>query len=118
MIRVTIERTLSGVVSAYVVDGHAQYDEPGKDIVCASASAIAVGTYNAIESLLGLKPKYEMRKGYMRVDLTGLLLDADEARERLNLLLESMIVMIRTIEQSYGDYITVSDNDTYSKEAD
>ncbi|WP_242457562.1 ribosomal-processing cysteine protease Prp [Insulibacter thermoxylanivorax] len=102
-------RDQDGMIIGYSVDGHAQYDEPGKDIVCAGTSAIAVGTYNAIESLLGLKPKYVMRKGKMRVDLTGLAISDEETRQRLNLLLESMIVMMKTIEASYGDYIAVTD---------
>jgi len=109
MIHVEIKRRRDGTVSSYVVDGHAEYDEPGRDIVCASASAIAVGTYNAIESLLDLKPRYVMRKGLMRVDLEGLEPLPEEKRQQLSLLLESMIVMLRTIEQSYGDYIAVTD---------
>jgi len=112
MIRAKIERTADGFVQAYTIDGHAQYDEPGKDIVCAGVSAVAVGTYNAIESLLGLKPKYVMGNGFMHVDVSGLRIDSAETREKLNLLLESMIVMLRTIEQSYGEYITVTDSHT------
>jgi len=109
MIQVEIRRRRDGTIAGYVVDGHAEYDEPGRDIVCASASAIAVGTYNAIESLLGLKPRYVMRKGLMRVDLEDLEPLTGEKRQQLNLLLESMIVMLRTIEHSYGDYIAVTD---------
>lgn len=109
MILVRIERRHDGTISGYSVDGHAEYDEPGKDIVCAGASTIAVGTYNAIESLLGLKPRYQMHNGLMRVELDGLELDS-ETQQQLNLLLESMIVMYRTIEQTYGEYIAVTDN--------
>lgn len=112
MIQVRIERRHDGTISRYTVDGHAEYDEPGKDIVCASASAIAVGTYNAVESLLGLKPRYQMHKGLMRVELDDLEIDSD-TQQQLNLLLEGMIVMYKTIEQSYGEYIAVTDNSAH-----
>lgn len=116
MIRVNIERTDDGYVRSFVVDGHAYSDEPGKDLVCAGVSAITVGTYNAIEALLDVKPPYVMRNGHMSVDLSRLSVD-QEVRDRLNLLVEGMIVMLRTIEESYGKYIAVSDMNTNTKEA-
>ncbi len=55
MIYVTIERLApdSPQISSFVVEGHAEYDVPGKDLVCAAVSAVTVGTYNSIESLNG-----------------------------------------------------------------
>ena len=58
MIYVTIERLApdSPQISSFVVEGHAEYDVPGKDLVCAAVSAVTFGTNNSIESLTGVIP--------------------------------------------------------------
>ena len=58
MIYVTIERLApdSPQILSFVVEGHAEYDVPGKDMVCAAVSAVTVGTCNSIESLTGVIP--------------------------------------------------------------
>jgi uncharacterized protein YsxB (DUF464 family) len=115
MIYVTIERHSqeNSHIQAFVVEGHAQYDEPGKDLVCAAVSAITVGTVNSLEVLTGVLPISEMERGLLDVTLPKLgELDKDKA-DQLQLLLESMIVMLQTIQETYGDYITIET--TYSK---
>lgn len=110
MITINIHRHSDGTVAEYKMDGHAEYDEPGKDIVCAGVSAIAVGAYNAINSLLGLQPEYVMHKGLMHVKLDGLPIPSAKVQEQLQLILESMIIMLKTIEQSYGEYVTITEH--------
>lgn len=109
MIYVTIERLApdSPQISSFVVEGHAEYDVPGKDLVCAAVSAVTFGTYNSIESLTGIIPMHEMESGLLDVTIPPIS-DADHAKsDQVQLILESMIVMLQTIEQSYGDYITI-----------
>lgn len=107
MIKVKVKRLSPEfpLMTAYQVTGHAFYDEPGKDIVCSAVSAISVGTVNAIERLTGVKPQAKMRKGYLEVTLPS---DYQaSANDQVQLLLESMLVMLDTIEQSYGQYIKI-----------
>ncbi|MBD0381699.1 ribosomal-processing cysteine protease Prp [Paenibacillus sedimenti] len=109
MIYVTIERLSqdSPQISSFVVEGHAEYDVPGKDLVCAAVSAVTFGTYNAIESLTGIIPLHEMEPGLLDVTIPELT-EADHAKNaQVQLILESMIVMLQTIERNYGDYITI-----------
>ena len=47
MIKVVIEKNNSKIIS-FEVSGHSNYDEKGKDIVCAGVSAIVVGGINAL----------------------------------------------------------------------
>ena len=109
MVRVHIERSVPGrEVRSFTMEGHADFAEAGKDIVCAGASAIAVGTVNAIEALLGVGLEARMRSGYLAAEVpeTG-----DPARNKdVQLLLEAMVVMLRTIEQSYGKHIRIQDH--------
>ena len=46
----------------------------GKDLVCAGASTIAIGTVNAIYALLNIEPKIEQATeggGYLKVDVAN-----------------------------------------------
>jgi hypothetical protein len=105
MIRVKIERRADGAIVAFSVSGHAYYDKPGKDIVCAGVSAVTIGTVNAVEALTGVELPNEMRDGLLHVVVPSAL---DPARsEKVQLLLESMLVMLRSIEQSYGKYMSI-----------
>ncbi|WP_281889029.1 ribosomal-processing cysteine protease Prp [Paenibacillus sp. YYML68] len=105
MIRIAIYRNTSGRIEWYEVDGHAEFDEAGKDIVCAGVSAVTVGTVNAIEALTGVKPGVRMKHGMLKVNA---LAAADaETDAKVQLLLEGMIVMLTSIEQSYGAYIAM-----------
>ncbi|NEW04504.1 ribosomal-processing cysteine protease Prp [Paenibacillus sp. SYP-B3998] len=115
MIYVTIERLSpdSPQIASYVVEGHAEYDEPGKDLVCAAVSAVTFGTYNSIETLTGIIPIHEMELGFMDITIPDIP-EADHVKsEQVQLIIESMIVMLQTIEQNYGDYITIET--TYRK---
>jgi len=107
MIRVTIKRKPSGAIESFRVKGHALYDESGKDIVCAGVSAVTVGTVNAVEALSGLELQVKTAHGLLHVDVADNLDEATDAK--VQLLLESMIVMLRSIEQSYGAYIALQD---------
>jgi uncharacterized protein YsxB (DUF464 family) len=109
MIYVTIKRLApdSPQISSFVVEGHAEYDVPGKDLVCAAVSAISVGTCNSIESLTGVIPIHEMEPGLLDVTIPESTRDVQEKWNQVQLILESMVVMLQTIEQNYGDYITI-----------
>jgi|HigsolmetaAR203D_1030402.scaffolds.fasta_scaffold01114_12 uncharacterized protein YsxB (DUF464 family) len=109
MIRVTVVRERqSGRIAGFTLVGHAQYAEPGKDIVCAGVSAVAFGTVNSVEALLGvtLDCTTDEREGRLEAQVPKL---ADAAREeRLQLLLESMVVMLNDIGRSYGKYMKIT----------
>jgi len=106
MIRVHIERDRKrGTIKAFSVAGHAYYGEPGQDIVCAGVSAVTIGTVNAVERLAGVALPNEMREGLLKVRVPAL---ADESTiGNIQLLLESMVVMLESIQESYGSYIAL-----------
>jgi uncharacterized protein YsxB (DUF464 family) len=115
MIYITIERISpsDAQIKAFVIEGHAEYDVPGKDLVCAAVSAISVGIVNAIEALTGVLPISEMEHGLLDVTLPDLADSENDQANQVQLLLEAMLVMLRTIEETYSDYISIQT--TYSK---
>lgn len=107
MIRVNVERNGDGSIRSFTVKGHAFYSEPGKDIVCAGVSAVTVGTVNAIEEVAGVKLAAKMKDGFLQASVPEL--PEGNKPDRVQLLLESMLVMLNSIEDTYGDFITVRD---------
>lgn len=105
MIKVTINRTADGIKS-FEMTGHADFAKHGQDIVCAGASAVVFGSINAIEALCGVKAKVNLGKdgGYLLYTLPKL--DSDTF-QRAQLLLEGMLVSLKTIELDYGKYIQI-----------
>lgn len=107
MITVTIERGEAGRIRRFSVSGHAGYDDPGKDIVCAGVSAVTVGAVNAVEKLTGLVPKAKMQNGWLSAETPY---GGDpELDGRVQLLLEGMVVSLETIADEYGTYVQIQE---------
>lgn len=92
-------------IVSFAISGHADYAKRGKDIICAGVSTVSVGTVNAIEELTGVELPASMRSGWLQ---SAIPLQADDSvNERIQLLLESMRVMLASIAVSYGKYVEV-----------
>lgn len=107
MIHTTIHRTESGRIQSFTMSGHALYDEHGKDIVCAGASAVSFGTINSIIVLTGIEPEIEQGKdGFLRCTIPDNL--PEDIQEKVQLLLEGMVVSLQTIEREYGEHLKIT----------
>ena len=51
MISVTVYKDKNNHYTGFRCDGHAEYAEPGEDIVCSAVSVLTLNTCNAIEAL-------------------------------------------------------------------
>lgn len=105
MITITIERGGNGRIRKFSVSGHARYDDPGKDIVCAGVSAVTVGAVNAVEQLTGVVPKAGMRGGWLDAVIpeSGVA----ERDKQVQWLLEGMVVSLETIMTAYAKYVQI-----------
>ncbi len=106
MIQVVIQRNQRGKITAFQINGHAGYGEPGEDIVCAAVSAISIGMVNAVEAVLGIRLPAEVKEdGSLRCRLP---LIADEATcGKVQLLLEAMVAALQSVEAEYGQYVQI-----------
>jgi uncharacterized protein len=109
MIEVTIYRNHSGIIQSFVISGHAFFAERGKDIVCAGASAVSVGSINAVHALTGITPEIEQGDGFLRCTIPENL--PKDVHEKIQLLLEGMAVSLQTIEEEYGQNIKITFKD-------
>ncbi len=105
MIKITVYKNSEQEYTAFHCIGHAEYAEPGEDIVCAAVSVLVINTVNSIETLLsdefdivtdsesGLID-FSLKKGYSREAL---------------LLIRSLVLGLQGIQKSYGtDYVTLT----------
>ncbi|RED64123.1 ribosomal-processing cysteine protease Prp [Cohnella lupini] len=107
MITITIVRNVDKAIIRFTVSGHAFYNDPGKDIVCAGVSAVTIGAVNAIEKLTGLEPRAISESGLLRAEAPH---SADPKRnDQVQLLLEGMIVALESIAESYGKYVKIKE---------
>ena len=93
-------------IAGYVCEGHAGYAQEGFDIICSAVSALAVNTANSIEQFTDdpLTVEESEDGGYLKVLLTG------EISDQTKLLLASLSLGLKTIEETYGRrYLTVKD---------
>ena len=110
MITVKFYYTQDGKIQSFTMSGHANFAKHGSDIVCAGASAVSFGTVNSIMSLTDVKPIIDMsgKGGYLHCQIPADLLA--ESEEKVQLLLEAMLISLQTIERDYGKYIKINLN--------
>ncbi len=90
----------------FTFDGHAEFADPGEDVVCAAVSTVVYATENAIDKLTKVKYSCGFKDGYvdLRVDTKCL-----RGRHDVQLLLRMLELSIIDIKNKYGeDYITIS----------
>ncbi len=94
-------------IAGFEVHGHSGYADEGSDIVCSAVSALTQMAVIGLQELLHLLPALEIESGDMVCILPA---DMDEGTTRqANLILETMVLGIRSIEKNYGDYIKISE---------
>ncbi|KAA9023119.1 ribosomal-processing cysteine protease Prp [Niallia endozanthoxylica] len=107
MIQITINRNRSGLIQSFTITGHALFDEHGKDIVCAGASAVSFGAINAVHELTGIIPSIEQGEdGFLSVAVPEDI--PDTVQEKIQLILEAMVISLQTIEEQYGEHIKIT----------
>ena len=100
MIKIQINRT-NKKYSSLQVSGHSNYDEHGKDIVCAGVSAIVIGGLNALTIEDKKNIFAEVKDGYVNIDVLDL------NNDKLQLIIDVMVVQLKSIEESYKKYIKI-----------
>ncbi|WP_221566232.1 ribosomal-processing cysteine protease Prp [Alkalihalobacillus sp. TS-13] len=107
MLRVNIVRDQRKIVS-FSITGHAESGPYGHDLVCAAVTAVSFGTVNAIEELCQVEPEVETREdgGYFTFKAPSSV--SEQTSEKIQLLLEGMLVALKSIERDYGQYIKIN----------
>ena len=92
-------------ITGFSVSGHSDYDEPGKDIVCAAVSAVVTMAEATINDVCGAKAKVRVKEEDARVTLT-LPASCDE-EDTVQAVLAGMMLTLCSLRDEYPDYIEV-----------
>ena len=104
MIQVDVYSDSEGRTTGVEVNGHAGYDEYGKDIVCAAVSVLTVNMANSVEKFTddSFKGSVDEKTGRFIFHFTG------DVSAESKLLMDSLILGLTDIAESYGDkYIKI-----------
>ncbi|MDD3223822.1 MAG: ribosomal-processing cysteine protease Prp [Clostridium sp.] len=103
MINVIFVKKENRIVS-FNIKGHAGYDVYGSDIVCSAVSALSLTFANGITEIVKAKAVVSDKDGFLSIDLKN------EETEKINqcqILLETMLLGMKSIEINYRKYINV-----------
>lgn len=105
MIRVTIYRNSRHEYTGFDLSGHAGYDDPGKDIVCAAVSVLVINTVNAVEHFTDDKTSCVSDEESGTITFRFQEIPSHDAV----LLLDSMILGLESVEENndYEPYIDI-----------
>ena len=81
------------------VKGHANSGPYGQDLVCAAVSAILTGGANSLENKKGFDIKL--------LEGEALIKAIDTVSSHDEIVLETIITSLRTVEESYGKFIQI-----------
>lgn len=101
MLKVLVKKTNSQVLSINL-SGHTEYDEHGRDIVCAAASTASIVTVNAIDAL-GYSGNIQVlmnEDGYLDIKVL-------ETNDIIDKLLKNLIKSLEDLEKQYTSNIKI-----------
>ncbi len=91
-----------GHYTQFYAEGHADYAERGKDIVCAAVSALTLTLYN---SLLELSDVPIMEKQYVCQESPNLFIPYPS--DKTDLLIKQYRIGIEGVQEAFPDYVTL-----------
>ena len=103
MINVKFKKIAGDLVS-FKVSGHAGFDEYNRDIVCSGVSVLTYAIINGITDVINVDADIEVRDGFSTLSLKKHSL---EDIEKCQVLMETMLLGIKSMEIQYGKYITL-----------
>lgn len=105
MIKIIIYKDEKHNIFGLEVSGHANFDQKGKDIVCAGVSALTYTLINSMDILLKIHAECKLSNGYIKYILPK---DLDvEIFEKSQLIFNTIIVGFKNMKESYSSYIEV-----------
>jgi uncharacterized protein YsxB (DUF464 family) len=91
------------LIIGFKISGHANYDDYGKDIVCAAVSVLAQTTISSVIKLTDLIGfEYKIDSGH-----TFIKIKPENINENAELLLKSFELGVMGIKESYNNYINI-----------
>lgn len=100
----------NGNIIKTTISGHADYatEQDEYDIVCSAVSAISLAIANGISEVLKVHCNLCVSDGFLNIDLQEVSLCDIESCQ---VLMETMLLGLKSIELEYSDYIKVKEEE-------
>lgn len=109
MIEVKVLRE-KGKLRGYEVSGHAKFNAPGEDIVCAAVSALAQTGIFSLNRLVSIEPCIEVEDGFLSCYVTEDLGSKEGAKEKeVELVISTVLIGIYETARVYPERIKIID---------
>lgn len=99
MIKVSIKEC-NHKIDSITVAGHSGYAEAGADIVCASVSTLVITSVNMMIRIDKESVSYEVRDGFINVDVK-------KHSQVIDTVIENMIDLLEELANDYKKYIKI-----------
>ena len=100
MIKVSINKE-NNIVNNITIKGHANFDDYGKDIVCASVSSIVITSINAILRIDENSIDYQEEEGLVIINIK-------KHTNIIDILIDNMIDLLNQLENKYNKNIKIN----------
>ena len=111
MITVRIIRNASNEKIGFRSAGHAEFDDPGRDIICAAVSVLELNLANSVLKRFGAGTMHETLPLSDKDGSFSFILSSRENRNAA-LLLDSCLLGLEAVSREYGsNYLTISDQE-------
>lgn len=101
MIKITLERSPDGFITRFLATGHSGFAERGQDIICAAISALAQTTIGSLQELAAIDPVRQLEDGLIDFSLPEPARLDDRQRQTAGILMDSLAIGCRQIQDSY-----------------
>lgn len=109
MINIKINRNKENDIVYFSIEGHANFNEFGEDIVCASISILGQTIVLALDEVADIDVSYEMDDGWLACQIPKDI--DDKQRERANIIIDTMLIGIKGTIEMYPEYIKLQDEE-------
>ncbi len=103
MVKVHVKRH-QGHISEIEIKDHAGYADAGFDLVCAGVSSICIGMMNALDEMVPDICDFVYKEAYIKIK-------SRLHNEIADILLNGMVYQLKTMQESYADYIIINDQE-------
>jgi len=106
MIKVEIKRK-KDYLSGFKMYGHAEFDEYGKDIVCAAASMLAYNTIDTFTDILDLRDyiAFTIEENLINLDFKSQIQEINMHDSQL--ILKKFELGMKSLQAEYSDYLKI-----------
>ena len=104
MIKINIDKDLNNFIVGYTVNGHAGFAPDGQDIICSAVSTLTMVAINGLEEHLQREVAYEIKDGYLQVELKQTPDDLTQA------ILATMEIGLKDIAEQYPQRVRIKEH--------